>query len=129
MDIILFDGVCNFCNSTVKQIIKYDKKNNFKFASLQSEFGLTTLLNNNMPANYETIILLKDGIIYTKTDAIIEISKQLSGLSKSLFIIKILPKKIRDYFYTLFAKNRYFLFGKKDSCEIPNQQIRGKFIP
>jgi predicted DCC family thiol-disulfide oxidoreductase YuxK len=130
MNIVLFDGLCNFCNTTVLKIIKYDKRNQLKFSSLQSEFGKKMLKLHNMEEDdLSTIVFIKnDQEVYKETTAVIEIIKLLEGKPKILLIFRIMPQKIRDYFYRVFSRNRYKLFGKKDSCIMPPLEIRNKFI-
>jgi predicted DCC family thiol-disulfide oxidoreductase YuxK len=130
MNIVLFDGLCNFCNTTVLKIIKYDKRNQLKFSSLQSEFGKKMLKLHNMEEDdLSTIVFIKiDQDVYKETTAVIEIIKLLEGKPKILLIFRIMPQKIRDYFYRVFSRNRYKLFGKKDSCIMPPLEIRNKFI-
>lgn len=130
MNIVLFDGLCNFCNSTVLQIIKYDKRNHLKFSSLQSEFGKKMLKHNKMDEiDLSTIILIKnEKEVYKESTAVIEIIKLLEGKPKIFLIIKIIPRTIRDFFYRIISKNRYKLFGKRESCMIPTEEIRNKFL-
>jgi predicted DCC family thiol-disulfide oxidoreductase YuxK len=130
MNIVLFDGLCNFCNTTVLKIIKYDKRNQLKFSSLQSEFGKKMLKLHNMEEDdLSTIVFIKnDQDVYKESTAVIEIIKLLEGKPKMLLIFRIMPQKIRDYFYRVFSRNRYKLFGKKDSCIMPPLEIRNKFI-
>jgi predicted DCC family thiol-disulfide oxidoreductase YuxK len=129
MNIVLFDGECNFCNASVKVIIKYDKEDRIKFASQQSDIGKKMMLENRYFNNpLDTIIFISANKIYTKTDAIIEICKLLKGFPKVILIIGLIPKKIRDYLYSLFSKYRYNLFGKRSECLIPTSEIRSKFI-
>jgi predicted DCC family thiol-disulfide oxidoreductase YuxK len=101
MNIVLFDGLCNFCNTTVLKIIKYDKRNQLKFSSLQSEFGKKMLKLHNMEEDdLSTIVFIKnDQDVYKETTAVIEIIKLLEGKPKILLIFRIMPQKIRDYFY------------------------------
>jgi predicted DCC family thiol-disulfide oxidoreductase YuxK len=127
--VILFDGVCNFCNAGVQFIIKRDKKNLFLFASLQSEFGNNFLLKNAMKTtNYDTFILFKEGRIFTKSRAALEVARNLGGLWKLLYSFIVIPWFVRDFLYDLIAKNRYKLFGKKDQCMIPSKEQSEKFL-
>jgi predicted DCC family thiol-disulfide oxidoreductase YuxK len=130
MNIVLFDGICNFCNSTVLQIIKYDKANKLKFSSLQSDFGKKTLKSLKMEEdNLNTLIFIKNSNeVYTESNAILEIIKMLQGFPRVLLIFRILPKKVRDFLYKKFSNNRYKLFGKKENCMIPTKKLREKFI-
>lgn len=127
--IVLFDGVCNLCNGFVNFIIKQDKKAIIKFATLQSEIAKEILKVhqiNHLESN--SVIVLIDDKIYTKSSAALMILKELGGVWKMFFAFYIIPKFIRDFFYNIVAKYRYVLFGKKDICIIPSQEIVDRFI-
>ncbi|WP_337864955.1 thiol-disulfide oxidoreductase DCC family protein [Ignavibacterium sp.] len=127
--IVLFDGVCNFCNYWVNFLLKRDKKNIFLFAALQSESGQKLLRKFNLSTtDFDTFILIDGKIYQTKSDAVISIAKNLSGFPKLVVIGKFLPKFIRDYMYDLIAKNRYKIFGKRESCRIPSLEEKEKFL-
>lgn len=127
--IILFDGVCNLCNSSVQFIIKRDSKKIFMFSSLQSDAGQDILLQNNLGnLDFSSIILLEDGIIYDKSTAILKITRRLSGIYKMGYLFIIIPKFIRDFVYNKISKNRYKWFGKKDSCMIPTEELKLRFL-
>lgn len=126
--IILFDGVCNFCNGSVNFLIKRDSKGIFKYAPLQSEIGQNIIAKYNIPETVDSIILLKENNIYIKSNAVIEIIKELKWYWKMLIIVKILPKKFRDLLYDVIANNRYKWFGKMDSCMIPDENVKSRFI-
>ncbi|QLE03016.1 thiol-disulfide oxidoreductase DCC family protein [Galbibacter sp. BG1] len=129
--IILFDGVCNLCNSSVQFVIKRDDKNTFKFASLQSEIGKKLLAERGIdPAVTDSIVLIDPNVAYyTKSDAAIEIAKEL-GNGWQIFSVfdYILPKSIRDSIYSFIAKNRYQWFGKKEACPLPSPEQKAKFL-
>jgi predicted DCC family thiol-disulfide oxidoreductase YuxK len=127
--LILFDGICNLCNNSVLFIIRNDKEKFFVFTSLQSETGQQLLINSNLnPYLYTSILLFYQDKIYTKSTAILMIAKILGGKFKFFAIGGLIPKFLRDYLYTLISKNRYFLFGKKDSCMIPTSELKDRFI-
>lgn len=127
--ILLFDGVCNLCNSTVQFVLKRDKKHYFKFASLQSNYGQLFLKKNKLPTSiYDTFILIEGNSYTIKSSAILKVFKQLSSLWPVLYIFIIIPKIIRDTLYNIIAKNRYHIFGKKDSCMIPDKEIISRFM-
>ena len=130
MNIVLFDGVCNFCNSTILQIVKYDKTNKFRFSSLQSDFGIKTLKSLKMEENnLNTLIFIKNSNeVYTESAAVLEIINMLEGFPKVFLIFRVLPRWVRDFLYKKFSKNRYKLFGKKESCMIPTLELKEKFI-
>lgn len=125
--IILFDGVCNFCNSSVNFIIERDKQNYFKFAPLQSESGQKYIEQFDL-SELDSIILVENEKAFTHSTAALKIAKALGGIWSLFYIFIIVPKFIRDFFYKLFAQYRYKLFGKKDQCMMPTPEIREKFL-
>jgi predicted DCC family thiol-disulfide oxidoreductase YuxK len=127
--IILFDGVCNFCNYWVNFIIDRDKKDCFKFAALQSKEGIELLEKFNLPTDdYDSFILISNSKIYKKSLAAFEIAKNISGLPKIILHFSILPAFFTDWIYSVVANNRYKIFGKKDVCRIPTNEERAKFL-
>ncbi|AMC09955.1 hypothetical protein Lupro_01195 [Lutibacter profundi] len=127
--IIFFDGVCNLCNSSVNFIIKHDNKEQFLFASLQSDAAKEILLQfSTKKLTLDSIILVDNGNIYEKSSAILQISKHLNGGYKLLYCFVIVPKFIRDWVYNYIAKNRYKWFGKKENCMVPTPEIKDRFI-
>jgi predicted DCC family thiol-disulfide oxidoreductase YuxK len=127
--IILFDGVCNFCNRTINIILKYDKDAYFQFAASQSSaaMGIMQAFKIEQIA-IASVILIDQEKVYTKTDAVIQIANRLSGWPKLFRLLKFIPKPIRDFAYDLIAKNRYTLFGKRASCRIPEASIQHRFL-
>ena len=127
--VIIFDGVCNLCNGAVNFIIDRDKKNIFKFASLQSAFGQNLLKEKNMNStDFNTIVLLKNNKIYTKSTAIFEIFKELGFPYSMLSIFNIFPLFLTNKAYDFVAKNRYKFFGKRESCRIPTKELLDRFM-
>ena len=128
-EIILFDGVCNFCNASINFVIDHDPEKHFKFAALQSEIGqqILTQFHLNIKA-FDSVILLKNNQLYQKSEAALEITKHLSGVWKYLSIFKILPVFFLNFFYDIVAKNRYKIFGKSDSCRMPTPELRERFL-
>ncbi len=127
--IILFDGVCNLCNSSVQFIIKRDKKKQFRFASLQGNFGQEFLKMHKMPAeNFNTLILFENDNIYTRSTGALRMLKHLGGGWNLLYGFIIFPKFIRDGVYNWISKNRYKWFGKKEECMIPTKDLKERFI-
>jgi predicted DCC family thiol-disulfide oxidoreductase YuxK len=127
--IILFDGVCNFCNYWVNFIIDRDKHNLFKFAALQSEKGEELIDKFGLPkGDFDSFILISEDNVYKKSSAAFEILKYLNGWIKIIYPLKYLPVQITDFFYDLVAKNRYNIFGKKESCRIPTKEEKDKFL-
>ena len=129
MNIILFDGVCNLCNATVNTIIKYDTHNYFKFAAQQSEAGKRILKEAGYKGeSIKSVLLLKNNHVFTKTDAVIQICKLLTGFPRIFVLLQYVPKSIRDFGYSIIAKYRYSIFGKRTICMVPNQVVKNKFI-
>ncbi|WP_111707864.1 thiol-disulfide oxidoreductase DCC family protein [Lutibacter citreus] len=127
--IILFDGVCNLCNSSVNFIIKNDEKAYFLFASLQSDVAKEILLHHNSnKINFDTIILVENNKIFYKSTAALRIIKRLDGPIKILYFLIIVPPFIRDSVYNFIAKNRYKWYGKKESCVIPTDNYKKRFL-
>ena len=128
MNIILFDGVCNLCGNSVSLLIKYDKNNIFRFAAMQTKAGERIMQKYRILNDRKSIILIKEGTVFYKSDAIIEIAKQIKGWPSILKYGFLFPKFLRDGIYDLIAKNRYFLFGKKETCSTPSEKDIKRFI-
>jgi predicted DCC family thiol-disulfide oxidoreductase YuxK len=127
--IILFDGICNFCNFWINFILKRDKKKVFLFAPLQSGAGQSYLKKFKLnQTHFDTFILIEGDKYYTMSDAAIIIAKNLSGPAKLLYLLKVLPKSLRDWGYSVIAKNRYKLFGERDTCRLPEPGEKERFI-
>ncbi len=127
--VILFDGVCNLCNSSVQFIIKHDKKSIFRFASLQSEFGKRIIEKFDLAnKNIDSVMLLENNAIELKSTAALLIAKRLSGIYSALYVFIIIPKFMRDSIYDFVALNRYRWFGKQESCMIPKPELKKLFI-
>ena len=127
--IILFDGVCNFCNGSVNFIIERDKAGYFKFAPLQSEIGEKLLQENGIDkAETDSIVLIEDGKVYTHSTAALRIARKLEGNWSWFYKLMIIPRFVRDGFYKLFAKYRYKMFGKQDACMLPTPEVRSRFL-
>lgn len=127
--IILFDGVCNLCKSSVQFIIKRDSASHFMFASLQSEFGKQQLMRFGIPVQeLNSVLLIQEDRLHQKSDAALEISRRLDGLWWLLYGFKIVPSFIRDIVYDFIARNRYRWFGKEETCMVPTPELKSRFI-
>jgi predicted DCC family thiol-disulfide oxidoreductase YuxK len=124
MNIVLFDGICNLCNASVRFISKHEKNRKIQFASLQSEMAKQLLSKLAIDTNtIDSIIFISNEKIFIKSDAAIEIAKQLNGFPHYLKYFHFIPRPIRDFVYDLIAKNRYRFFGKTCSIQ-PSNQIK-----
>ena len=139
--IVLFDGVCNFCDSSVNFIIDHDPNGYFKFAPLQSEegrrlaneygFESATARSANTDSDLipiDSVILVEDGKAYTHSTGALRVVRRLGLPWSFMYAFIVVPRPVRDYFYRLFAKYRYRFFGKKDQCMIPTPEVRSRFL-
>ncbi len=128
--LVLFDGVCNFCSASVLKIIKKDTQNLFVFASLQSEIGKEIIHHFKIDTKKTDSIILvtSKNNYYSKSSAALKIAKHFGGFWMLFQIFWIFPKAFRDFFYDYIAKNRYKWFGKKESCMLPTPELKSKFI-
>ncbi len=128
--IILFDGVCNLCDSSIQFIIKHDKNDAFRFVALQSELGQEIIEYIGIDtAKTDSIILYEPGnAYYYKSEAALKIAKELVGIYRAISWFSILPRFLTDSVYDYIAKNRYKWYGKKDACLIPTPELKAKFL-
>lgn len=127
--IVIFDGVCNFCNGAVNFIIKRDPESRFVFTPMQSELAKELMLKYQVEnAGNDTVLLIKHGQCFMFSSAALEITKDLSGFWFIFLVFKIVPAKIRDFCYKVFARNRYNLFGRKARCMVPASDVKSRFI-
>jgi predicted DCC family thiol-disulfide oxidoreductase YuxK len=128
--IILFDGVCNLCNSSVQFIIKHDKRDVFRFIALQSNLGREICKYIGVDqTKIDSIILYNPGVAYYyKSSAAIEIAAELGGIYSLISVFKIFPERLRNFVYDYVAQNRYNWYGKKESCMIPTPELKEKFL-
>jgi predicted DCC family thiol-disulfide oxidoreductase YuxK len=126
--IVLFDGVCNFCNGAVNFIIRHDSGGQFKFAPLQSNIGGEMKVEFGIASDVDSIVVIEDRKAFTHSDAALRIARGLGGIWSLGYAFIIVPKPVRDWFYRLFARYRYSLFGKKDVCMIPTPDVRSRFL-
>lgn len=126
--IVLFDGDCNFCDASVQFILNRDSAGNFHYASLQGEAGQEIRNRHRIPDKVDSIVLIKDGVPYLKSDAAIRIAEGLDGNWRMLRFFRLVPKPLRDFGYDIIANNRYRWFGQKETCKLPTPEERSRFI-
>ena len=139
--VVLFDGVCNFCDASVNFIIEHDKSGYFKFAPLQSgegsrlanEFGFESAAapqesTESDLVEIDSVILVEDGKAYTHSTAALRILKRLGAPWSWIYFFVIVPRQVRDWAYRLFARYRYRIFGRKDQCMLPSPEVRARFL-
>jgi predicted DCC family thiol-disulfide oxidoreductase YuxK len=128
--IILFDGVCNLCNTAVQTIIKQDKKDVFRFVALQSELGMAIQKHIGIDTRkIDSLVFYAPGVSYSyKSEAVLDISKELGGIFSFAIVFKILPTPLLNSIYDYVAKNRYKWYGQKESCWMPTPELKAKFL-
>jgi predicted DCC family thiol-disulfide oxidoreductase YuxK len=125
--IVFFDGVCNLCSSSVQFIIRHDRHNRFKFASLQSHLADSELKGKGLKY-LDSIVLEENDKVYTRSTAVLRIASKLSFPVNLLVIFLVIPAFIRNPVYQFVANNRYKWFGKKDICWVPTPELKSKFL-
>jgi predicted DCC family thiol-disulfide oxidoreductase YuxK len=127
--VILFDGVCNLCNASVDFIIKRDTEGVFQFAPNQTEAGEEIISRAGLdPFDADTVVLWEDGAAYFQSTAVLRIARRLGFPWRLAYGLMIVPRGIRDFAYRLVAKNRYRVFGKRDTCRLPTPEERSRFL-
>jgi predicted DCC family thiol-disulfide oxidoreductase YuxK len=128
-NLILFDGVCNFCNTAVQMVIEIDRQKIFKFAPIQSELGQQLYHQHGLDASdIQTLMLVDGDKVWTKSDAVLEVLSRLDGGWQLFGGFKAMPKPLRDWAYSEFARQRFVLFGRRDACMVPTSALRERFI-
>jgi predicted DCC family thiol-disulfide oxidoreductase YuxK len=125
--IVFFDGVCNFCQGSVRYLIKHDKGKKLQFTALQGQYAKNILSPKELQS-LESILLHDGKTVYKKSDTVLQLCAVLGGWHKLLLVGYILPQFIRNGLYSLVAKNRYRWFGKQDYCMIPTKDIQDRFL-
>ncbi|PRO66935.1 thiol-disulfide oxidoreductase DCC family protein [Alkalicoccus urumqiensis] len=126
--ILLFDGECELCDRSVRSILQLDKKEQFQFASLQSEAGSRLRKETNTEDIDSVVLLRADGRVFIRSDAALETAALLGWPAKAAAIFKWLPRFVRDPVYNWIAEHRFQLFGKKSVCGIPSKADRARFL-
>lgn len=129
--VVLFDGVCNLCAGSVRFVIERDPEGVFRFAPLQSAVGERLLAEAGLDEDHDTldsIVLVEDDEVYTKSDAVIRVAARLGGPYRLLSPARYLPKRARDAVYDFVAANRYDWFGKRDRCLMPTPELESRFL-
>lgn len=127
--VILFDGICNFCNGAVNFTIKRDKHKTIKFAALQSDIGQSLLKQYGLPGDFiSSFLFIENGKVYSRSTAALRVCRYLKGLWPLCYGFMIVPAFIRNAVYDFIAKNRYKWFGQKDQCMVPTPDMRARFL-
>lgn len=127
--VILYDGLCNFCNAVVNFIVRHDKKKIFRFAPLQTKEARALLREHNEAfVSLKTVYLVEDGKVYKRSRAVFRMFRQLPYPWKMVSFFRILPVWLTDYFYKLIAKNRYRWFGKRNEATPVDEEVKARLL-
>lgn len=127
---LLFDGVCNLCNGLVQFVIRHDRAERFRFASLQSVSGQALLRQHGLRTHdFDTFVYIRDGAAYTQSTAGLLVMRDLGRGWQLLYGLVIIPRFVRDVVYRFIARNRYRFFGKQEACMLPTPELKSRFLP
>ena len=127
--LIVFDGVCVLCSGFVRTVVRLDRKNRFRFATAQSPFGEAMFQKYGLRTDsYETNLVLINGAPFMRLDRFIAVMAELGWPWRAVKALLLIPRPVRDWLYERIAKNRYAIFGRKDSCETPSATMRARMI-
>jgi predicted DCC family thiol-disulfide oxidoreductase YuxK len=130
--VLLYDGVCGFCNKSVQLILDHDRRGQMRFAALQSDYGQAAIARHPELRGVDSVVFVEQAPggerIYVRSDAALKVAAYLGGFWKIFLAAKVIPRRLRDYLYDLFARNRYRFFGKYDSCMLPPPEVRSRFL-
>ncbi|MDX1439411.1 MAG: thiol-disulfide oxidoreductase DCC family protein [Rubricoccaceae bacterium] len=127
--IVLFDGVCNLCNNAVDFIIKRDRNEQFKFASLQSETGEDLARRHGIDVSKtNSVVLIDGGQAYVRSAAALKIAKKLDAAWPLMYVFILVPRHIRDFVYDWVARHRYNWFGRRETCRLPTPEEQARFV-
>ena len=127
--LVLFDGVCNLCNASVRFLAPRDRTGRLRFAPIQSSAGQAVLGQHGLPLDdWESFVFLEDGQVYQKSAAWFRLLRYLPQPWRLLGLFRLTPRPVADWFYDRVARNRYALFGRHDTCLMPTPELRSKFV-
>jgi predicted DCC family thiol-disulfide oxidoreductase YuxK len=132
--VLLYDGLCGFCDHTVQFVLRHDRHGSISFAPLQGSFAAGVRARYRELDSVDSLVLVEYDVqsgaehVLVRSDAIIRLGEYVGGGWQFLKIGKAVPRAARDYAYDLFARNRYRLFGRLTSCPIPSADVRARFL-
>ena len=127
--VLFFDGVCGLCNHLVNITFRLDKQQAILFTPLQGELANATLPPMEDDARDWSMVFWNGEQLFVKSDATLELCRELGGLMKLFVVFRIVPEGLRDAIYMAFARTRYGWFGVKESCRVPSEEERARFLP
>ena len=127
--ILLFDGVCNLCNGSIRFVIDHDPKGRFRFAPLQSEAAERLLEDVGFHGyDFDTFVLVDGDDYYTKSEAALRVASGLEFPWSAAGVFRVIPRPLRDAVYDMVGSHRYAIFGKTARCMVPTPEVRERFV-
>jgi len=130
--VLLYDGVCGFCNKTVQMILDRDRRGTLRFAALQSDYGRAVVGRHRELEGVDSVVFVERAAggerVYVRSEAALKVASYLGGPWKVFLCAYVVPRPLRDYLYDLFARNRYRVFGKSEQCMLPPAEARARFL-
>jgi predicted DCC family thiol-disulfide oxidoreductase YuxK len=130
--VLLYDGVCGFCNKTVQMILDRDRRGTLRFAALQSDYGRAVVGRHRELEGVDSVVFVEPSAegerVYVRSEAALKVAAYLGGFWKVFLAAYVVPRPLRDYLYDLFARNRYRFFGKSEQCMLPPAEARARFL-
>lgn len=132
--LVLYDGVCGLCSRFVRLLLRFDQRDRFRYAALQSEVAAGILRKHGLdPAELSTVVLVTDfGLpvekAHTRFDGVLAAARGLGGIWTLGLAAKVLPRAVRNWIYDVVARNRYRWFGRYETCPVPSVEQRVKFV-
>ncbi len=127
--LLLFDGICNLCNASIQFLLKIDRRNHLRFASLQSPKGQETLRRFALPLNpLPSVVFIDKGHAHFRSTAVLLSLHRIGGPWTIFYVLIAIPRPLRDIVYNLIASNRFSLFGKRTECMVPTPDLKARFL-
>ena len=131
---MLYDGLCTFCDATVQMVLRHDRRGLMRFAALQGDYGEAVRNRHPEVRGVDSLVLLErvsgtgEERVFVRSNAALRVASYLGGWWQLLLVFGLIPRAVRDWFYDVFARYRYRLFGKYDRCRMPAADVRARFI-
>ena len=133
--VLLFDGLCGFCDRTVQLVLRFDRRGVMRFAPLEGEFASAVLDRHEGLRAVDSLILVEPSVdggparVHVRSEAVLALGRYLGGPWRALAVLRLVPRPLRDWAYDLFARHRYRVFGHYSACPIPPPETRARFLP
>ena len=132
--VLLYDGLCGFCDGTVQFILERDRHGTLRFATLQGDFARGVMARHPGVAGVDSLVLVEPDVaagrenVYVRSEGALRVARYLGGAWHLARVVAIVPRPLRDWAYDAFARIRYRVFGRYDSCPVPTPEQRARFI-